>query len=136
MNTTFMSMPRTRPTTPFNPSLSVPATSPELYLVTAPDTHISQSAWENFQPHQLFPDDSGLSYPQQQQQQQQQNNNGNNKLLRRWIRSYSSSNSSSSNSFRLECSGILLPSSNCPIWEVAPMILGVILAPAGLRLLR
>jgi hypothetical protein len=78
MNTTFMSMPRTRPTTPFNPSLSVPATPPELYLVTAPDTHFSQSTWENFQPHQLFPDDSGLSYPQQQQQQQQQNNNGNN----------------------------------------------------------
>lgn len=52
----------TRPPTPFNPSLSVPATPPEIFLVTAPDTHISQSLWENFQPNQLFPDDSGLSY--------------------------------------------------------------------------
>lgn len=54
--------PRTRPTSPLNPSLSVPATPQDLYLVTAPDTHISQSLWENFQPNQLFPDDSGLSY--------------------------------------------------------------------------
>jgi hypothetical protein len=74
MGNTFMPLPRTRPTTPFNPSLSVPATPPELYLVTAPDTHISQSTWENFQPHQLFPDDSGLSYPQR-------NNNNNNTAL-------------------------------------------------------
>ena len=51
-----------RPPTPFNPALSVPATPPEIFLVTRPDTHIPQSMWENFQPNQLFPDDSGLSY--------------------------------------------------------------------------
>jgi len=51
-----------RPPTPFNPSLSIPVTPPEIFLVTAPNTHISQSLWESFQPNQLFPDDSGLSY--------------------------------------------------------------------------
>jgi hypothetical protein len=52
----------TRPPTPFNPSLSVPATPPDLYLVTRSSPPISQSLWENFQPNQLFPDDSGVSY--------------------------------------------------------------------------
>jgi len=52
----------TRPPTPFNPSLSVPATPPDLYLVTRSSPPISQSLWENFQPNQLFPDDSGISY--------------------------------------------------------------------------
>lgn len=52
----------TRPPTPFNPALSVPATPPDLYLVTRSSPPISQSLWENFQPNQLFPDDSGLSY--------------------------------------------------------------------------
>ncbi|KAF8533249.1 fungal-specific transcription factor domain-containing protein [Trichophaea hybrida] len=54
----------TRPPTPFNPSLSVPATPPDLYLVTRSSPPISQSLWENFQPNQLFPDDSGMQDPQ------------------------------------------------------------------------
>jgi hypothetical protein len=45
----------TRPTSPFNPSYSVPATPPDLYLVTRNSPPISQSLWENFQPDQLFP---------------------------------------------------------------------------------
>ncbi|KAL7275890.1 Transcriptional activator of fatty acid utilization [Rhizina undulata] len=52
----------TRPPTPFQPSLSVPATPPDLYLVTRSSPPISQSLWENFHPIHLFPDDSGLSY--------------------------------------------------------------------------
>lgn len=52
----------TRSTTPFNPSMSVPATPPDLYLVTRSSPPIPQGLWENFQPNQLFPDDSGLSY--------------------------------------------------------------------------
>lgn len=55
----------TRPPTPFNgagPTMSVPATPPDLYLVTRSSPPISQSLWENFQPNQLFPDDSGLAY--------------------------------------------------------------------------
>ena len=71
----------TRPVTPFNQSLSVPATPPEFFLVTRSSPSISQSLWENFQPNQLFPDDTGLPYfsppppanaldPQLQQQQQ------------------------------------------------------------------
>lgn len=50
------SRPHTRPPTPFNPSFSVPATPPDLYLVTRNSPNISQSLWENFQPDQLFPE--------------------------------------------------------------------------------
>lgn len=59
-NDTFMggstSRPHTRPPTPFNPSFSVPATPPDLYLVTRDEPNLSQSIWENFQPDQLFPE--------------------------------------------------------------------------------
>ncbi|KAI9678241.1 MAG: Transcriptional activator of fatty acid utilization [Caeruleum heppii] len=48
----------TRPPTPFNPSYSVPATPPDLYLVTRSSPPISQNLWENFQPDQLFPESS------------------------------------------------------------------------------
>ncbi|OBT49998.1 hypothetical protein VE04_09534, partial [Pseudogymnoascus sp. 24MN13] len=54
------SRPRTRPPTPFNPSFSVPATPPDLYLVTRNSPSISQALWENFQPDQLFPEGSGV----------------------------------------------------------------------------
>lgn len=49
---------QTRPPTPFNPSFSVPATPPDLYLVTRDSRNMSQ--WENFQPDQLFPDASAM----------------------------------------------------------------------------
>ena len=49
----------TRPPTPFNPSFSIPATPPDLYLVTRNSPPISQNIWENFQPDQLFPESSG-----------------------------------------------------------------------------
>lgn len=52
------SRPHTRPPTPFNPSFSVPATPPDLYLVTRNSPNLSQSLWENFQPDQLFPEGS------------------------------------------------------------------------------
>jgi len=52
------SRPQTRPATPFNPSFSVPATPPDLYLVTRNSPNLSQSLLENFQPDQLFPDNS------------------------------------------------------------------------------
>ncbi len=58
-NTGTASRPHTRPPTPFNPSFSVPATPPDLYLVTRNSPNISQSLWENFQPDQLFPDGLG-----------------------------------------------------------------------------
>jgi hypothetical protein len=51
----------TRPPTPFNPSYSVPATPPDLYLVTRNSPPISQSLWENFQPDQLFPEGTGAN---------------------------------------------------------------------------
>lgn len=54
------SRPQTRPATPFNPSFSVPATPPDLYLVTRNSPNISQSLLENFQPDQLFPDSSAM----------------------------------------------------------------------------
>ena len=64
MGDTFMggtnSRPQTRPATPFNPSFSVPATPPDLYLVTRNSPNLSQSLLENFQPDQLFPDSSGM----------------------------------------------------------------------------
>ncbi|KAF6836229.1 cutinase transcription factor 1 alpha [Colletotrichum musicola] len=59
------SRPQTRPATPFNPSFSVPATPPDLYLVTRNSPNISQSLWENFQPDQLFPDSASMpAFPQ------------------------------------------------------------------------
>lgn len=54
------SRPQTRPATPFNPSFSVPATPPDLYLVTRNSPNLSQSIWENFQPDQLFPESSSM----------------------------------------------------------------------------
>lgn len=59
------SRPHTRPATPFNPSFSVPATPPDLYLVTRNSPNISQSLWENFQPDQLFPEGSSNMQAQQ-----------------------------------------------------------------------
>lgn len=46
----------TRPTSPFPGGFSIPATPPDLFLVTRNSPPISQSLWENFQPDQLFPD--------------------------------------------------------------------------------
>lgn len=54
----------TRPPTPFNPSYSIPATPPDLFLVTRDSPHISQSLWENFQPDQLFPENTAMCLPQ------------------------------------------------------------------------
>ena len=45
----------TRANSPFN-GYSIPATPPDLFLVTRNSPPISQSLWENFQPDQLFPD--------------------------------------------------------------------------------
>ncbi|KIW05896.1 hypothetical protein, variant [Verruconis gallopava] len=53
----------TRPTTPFNPSFSVPGTPPELFLVTRDTPNLSQDLWQNFQPDQLFPADSNIAFP-------------------------------------------------------------------------
>ncbi|KAF2403319.1 hypothetical protein EJ06DRAFT_272345 [Trichodelitschia bisporula] len=52
----------TRPTTPFNPNFSYPNTPPELYLVTRNSPSISHDLWQNFQPDQLFPAETGLSF--------------------------------------------------------------------------
>ncbi|RXG48709.1 hypothetical protein VDGE_09033 [Verticillium dahliae] len=68
------SRPHTRPATPFNPSFSVPATPPDLYLVTRNSPNISQSLWENFQPDQLFPDSAGM--PAMPQMSPPQNHQG------------------------------------------------------------
>ena len=59
----------TRPPTPFNPSCAIPATPPDLFLVTRDSPHISQSLWENFQPDQLFPDGTNMSFPPYNSQQ-------------------------------------------------------------------
>lgn len=53
----------TRPTSPFNPALSIPQSPPDLFLVTRNSPSISQSLWENFQPDQLFPDGTNMSFP-------------------------------------------------------------------------
>lgn len=53
----------TRPGSPFNLGYSVPATPPDLFLVTRNSPPISQSLWENFQPDQLFPDGTNMSIP-------------------------------------------------------------------------
>jgi hypothetical protein len=65
-NDAFMGPSRsgTRPTTPFNPSMSYPGTPPELFLVTRNSPNISQELWQNFQPDQLFPADTQASFPQ------------------------------------------------------------------------
>ena len=65
----------TRPPTPFNPSYSIPATPPDLFLVTRDSPHISQSLWENFQPDQLFPDGTNMSMPPFSNSQHQNTNN-------------------------------------------------------------
>lgn len=52
-----------RPTTPFNSSCSILVTPPNLFLVTRDSPHISQSLWENFQPNQLFPENTHISSP-------------------------------------------------------------------------
>ncbi|KAK1780137.1 fungal-specific transcription factor domain-containing protein [Copromyces sp. CBS 386.78] len=54
------SRPHTRPATPFNPSFSVPATPPDLYLVTRNSPNLLQNMWENFQPDQLFPESTNM----------------------------------------------------------------------------
>lgn len=54
------SRPQTRPATPFNPSFSVPATPPDMYLVTRNSPILSHAVFENFQPGQLFPESAGL----------------------------------------------------------------------------
>ncbi|PHH71466.1 hypothetical protein CDD80_5250 [Ophiocordyceps camponoti-rufipedis] len=54
------SRPQTRPTSPVNLSFSLPATPPDLYLVTRNSPNLSQSLWENFQPEQLFPESSNM----------------------------------------------------------------------------
>lgn len=82
-NDTFMggtaSRPQTRPATPFNPSFSVPATPPDLYLVTRNSPNLSQSIWENFQPDQLFPEGStNMAVPQFSPPAQHGNVNANN----------------------------------------------------------
>lgn len=51
----------TRPPTPFNLSYSVPPTPPDLFLVTRDSPHLSQSLWENFQPDQLFPENTSIT---------------------------------------------------------------------------
>ncbi|KAL9625724.1 MAG: hypothetical protein Q9160_000044 [Pyrenula sp. 1 TL-2023] len=50
----------TRPTSPFNLGYSIPATPPDLFLVTRNSPPISQQLWENFQPDQLFPDGTNI----------------------------------------------------------------------------
>ncbi len=67
-NDAFMGSSRnnTRPPTPFNPCYTVPATPPDLYLVTRESPHISQNLWENFQPDQLFPESTNIAMPQYQ----------------------------------------------------------------------
>ncbi|SPQ20040.1 8399af5d-5585-48dd-ae7a-939bea77e396 [Thermothielavioides terrestris] len=64
------SRPQTRPATPFNPSFSVPATPPDLYLVTRNSPNLSQAIWENFQPDQLFPESAQVPLFQQSSPQQ------------------------------------------------------------------
>ena len=51
----------TRPTSPFPGAFSIPATPPDLFLVTRNSPPISQSLWENFQPDRLFPDGTNMS---------------------------------------------------------------------------
>ncbi|CAG8970693.1 hypothetical protein HYALB_00003448 [Hymenoscyphus albidus] len=69
------SRPHTRPPTPFNPSFSVPATPPDLYLVTRNSPNLSQSVWENFQPDHLFPEGSTSMHANQFSPQQSHHSN-------------------------------------------------------------
>lgn len=59
---TSASRTNTRPPTPFNASYSMPVTPPDLYLVTRNSPTISQSLWENFQPDQLFPENTNMNF--------------------------------------------------------------------------
>ncbi|TLS29464.1 hypothetical protein PpBr36_01364 [Pyricularia pennisetigena] len=69
------SHPTTRPATPFNPSMSMPTTPPDLYLVTRNSPNLSQSIWENFQPDQLFPESAHMpAFPPQMSPQQPHQN--------------------------------------------------------------
>ncbi|OMP87232.1 Cutinase transcription factor 1 alpha, partial [Diplodia seriata] len=61
----------TRPGSPFNPSFSYPGTPPDLFLVTRDTPGLSQDIWQNFQPDQLFPADTNLSFPNISPTQQQ-----------------------------------------------------------------
>ncbi|KAK6502115.1 Transcriptional activator of fatty acid utilization [Arthrobotrys conoides] len=45
----------------FLPNIGVPTTPPDFFLVTKSSPPISQALWENFQPNQLFPEESGNS---------------------------------------------------------------------------
>ena len=54
----------TRPGSPFNMPYSMPATPPDLYLVTRNSPNLSQSLWENFQPDQLFPETTEIDMNQ------------------------------------------------------------------------
>jgi hypothetical protein len=56
------SLGNTRPGSPFN-GYPIPATPPDLYLVTRNSPPISQALWENFQPDQLFPDGASIPMP-------------------------------------------------------------------------
>lgn len=65
-NDAFMGNSRnvTRQTTPFNPGgQSYPSTPPDLYLVTRNSPSISHDIWNNFEPTQLFPDNTNLTMP-------------------------------------------------------------------------
>lgn len=53
----------TRPASPFPGGFSIPATPPDLFLVTRHSPPIPQSLWENFQPDQLFPDGTNMTMP-------------------------------------------------------------------------
>lgn len=53
----------TRPVTPFKNPYPVSTTPPNFYLVTRNSPEFSQSLWENFQPDQLFPEDTTMSMP-------------------------------------------------------------------------
>jgi hypothetical protein len=52
-----------RANTPFN-AFSLPATPPDLFLVTRNSPNLSPTLWENFQPDQLFPDGTNF-FPSQ-----------------------------------------------------------------------
>ena len=54
----------TRPGSPFNVPYSMPASPPDLYLVTRNSPNLSQSLWENFQPEQLFPENTDVGMGQ------------------------------------------------------------------------
>lgn len=53
----------TRPTTPFNPSYSMPGSPPQMPFITRDTPHISEDLWTHFEPHQLFPADANIAFP-------------------------------------------------------------------------